>query len=670
MNQSTLVIEATRDGNRLKIGIHLQGETAWTYHQLTTPMDDIKHKSDIIFKTLNDISRHGGQNDPIEKLLAYGRNLSDKLFPQEVKNRIRQSHATYLIVNIDDHLVHIPWELISVGDEFLCQTFCMGRMVRTRQTVARCADRNLTFPLTMWVIANPSGDLENASEEGLNICDLLDRLNTETTVIDATLVGELTPDDMSYALKSWDMVHFAGHAEFNDNRPESSGWKLTQDIFTARDIDQLAGGAAMPSLVFSNACQSARTHEWDTPHDHGHSFGLANAFILSGTRHYVGTVWEISDSSGSQFALEFYQALLSGLSIGASIRQARNKLIADGNSACALSYILYGDPSEQYIPETIPHEKRQKTLDSSDTHVTTRSFVKGLLNRHTVSAYSLLLSILLLVIIGISAYVFHLTHNHSPSLSPDILNVLKELANEKETKINRSFEKLEAMVSENQKPTKTPRDQWTSKPITIAMDFDSDRCFIKGGKESLVSSIISKHLIEQSRAIMLERIHFQHIVDELIIANSKLVAHDTRMLPQIIPARFILFLEVDFSESRDIVLLHLSETTKRRNLKYFIAPLAKKSVLSQQDEMVHELLTFIHNTFPLRGIVSHTTDNQIQLNIGHQEGVRPGQTFQVKDQQIFMTVRRVYDHTSIVESSQTIRDGWRVELRSSDYDKQ
>jgi hypothetical protein len=117
------------------------------------------------------------------------------------------------------------------------------------------------------------------------------------------------------------------------------------------------------------------------------------------------------------------------------------------------------------------------------------------------------------------------------------------------------------------------------------MDFDSDRCFIKGGKESLVSSIISKHLIEQSRAIMLERIHFQHIVDELIIANSKLVAHDTRMLPQIIPARFILFLEVDFSESRDIVLLHLSETTKRRNLKYFIVPLAKKSVLSQQDEI-------------------------------------------------------------------------------------
>ena len=57
MTTYLLIIEAIREGNRLKIGIHMQRETAWTYHQLTTPIEDIKQKAVKFLKfiTLKDI---------------------------------------------------------------------------------------------------------------------------------------------------------------------------------------------------------------------------------------------------------------------------------------------------------------------------------------------------------------------------------------------------------------------------------------------------------------------------------------------------------------------------------------------------------------------------------------------------------------------------------------
>ena len=108
----------------------------------------------------------------------------------------------------------------------------------------------------------------------------------------------------------------------------------------------------MPALIFSNACQSARTEEWDIKeHFQDEIFGLANAFILSGVKHYVGTFWEIPDEPGSRFALEFYKALLSGMTIGRAVRESRLALIRQYGEETIVwgSYILYGDPTFKYM---------------------------------------------------------------------------------------------------------------------------------------------------------------------------------------------------------------------------------------------------------------------------------------------------------------------------------
>ena len=90
----------------------------------------------------------------------------------------------------------------------------------------------------------------------------------------------------------------------------------------------MGGTGSLPALIFSNACQSARTEEWGISENvQNEIFGLANAFILAGVKHYIGTFWEVLDEPSRRFALEFYKHMLNGLSIGDAVRQARLAVI-------------------------------------------------------------------------------------------------------------------------------------------------------------------------------------------------------------------------------------------------------------------------------------------------------------------------------------------------------
>ena len=114
----------------------------------------------------------------------------------------------------------------------------------------------------------------------------------------------------------------------------------------------MAGSGTMPALVFSNACQSARTEKWTLRERFQNEiFGLANAFLLAGVKHYLGTFWEIQDEPSSRFALKFYEGLMTGKSIGDAVRGARLALIKEFGEENIVwaSYLLYGDPTSNYL---------------------------------------------------------------------------------------------------------------------------------------------------------------------------------------------------------------------------------------------------------------------------------------------------------------------------------
>jgi class 3 adenylate cyclase/CHAT domain-containing protein/tetratricopeptide (TPR) repeat protein len=352
-----LHLEVTREENRLKISIFEQkaGEesTVRHYEEIPAAMERIGQRCREIVETLNSANRKGRlTRDVLIKLREIGQVFRDELFTINVKKKIEEAAADHLALHLDDQLVHIPWELLHDGKQFLCQRFNMGRLVKTRQAVLAGKPRILARPLKMLALADPKGDLKGAYEEGRQIRDFMDR---DKDFISVSLLSDgITPDFIREKIRNFDLVHFAGHADYNPEDPGLGGWRLSEGLITANDISRMAGTAAMPALIFSNACQSARTEEWGLKeYFQDEIFGLANAFILAGVKHYVGTFWEILDEPSRLFALEFYKRLVSGMTMGEAMRMARMELIDKFGEETIIwaSYLLYGDPTFNYMEQ-------------------------------------------------------------------------------------------------------------------------------------------------------------------------------------------------------------------------------------------------------------------------------------------------------------------------------
>ncbi len=354
-----LQLDITKDGNQLKISADEQvaggASTVKHYEELPVSMDKIEARCREVVETLNKTNRKGYiTRDIFTKFRDIGRVFSDDLFTHRVKEKLRETDADHLIVNLDDHLVQIPWELLHDGKEFLCQRFSMGRSVRTRQNVVenRVA-RSLARPLKMLIMADPKGDLKGAYQEGTQIRNYVD---SHGELINGVLRSDdITPDFIKQKIRNFDFVHFAGHADYDSGNPQNSGWRLTSGNLMSRDIIKMAGAGAMPALIFSNACQSARTEDWSIKENfHEEIFGLANAFVLSGVKHYVGTFWEVLDEPSNRFAIEFYKQMVNGATIGTAVRDSRRALVEKYGEETIVwgSYLLYGDPTFNYMGQT------------------------------------------------------------------------------------------------------------------------------------------------------------------------------------------------------------------------------------------------------------------------------------------------------------------------------
>lgn len=354
-----LQLEISQEEDQLKIsateGSAGEVSTIRHYEEMPIPGEKVGRLCREIVQMLNNVNRKGRlTREVLLRLRDVGQLFCDELFTPEVKEKVRKTEADHLILQLDDHLVHIPWELIHDGQQFLCQKFNMGRLVKTRQAVLRSRARSLGRPFKMLVLVDPRGDLAGAYREGTELRDFMDRFKDHVTV--SFRSSDIAADFIRQKIRNFDLVHFAGHAEYHAENPADSGWRLSDGVFSAKDIMKLAGTAAMPALVFSNACQSARTEEWRIKEEfQGEIFGLANAFILSGVKHYIGTFWEILDEPSSRFALEYYRHALSGMTVGEAVRQARLSLIKDYGEETIVwaSYLLYGDPTFNYTDQVM-----------------------------------------------------------------------------------------------------------------------------------------------------------------------------------------------------------------------------------------------------------------------------------------------------------------------------
>ena len=345
-----LVLEILSQDKTLKMSLFEQRELASTlrhYSQCQVSSIEIGRLCQEVVYVLNKAGEKGGSDpDLVRSLKKTGQLLWDHLLTRQVKAKLRTTHISDLILCIDEELINIPWELLNDGTNFLCLNFNLGRVVRTKEQSSPVQYRSASSTLKMIILANPTNDLKSAYQEGINIRNQFDRrrgnvrIDFKSTSIDKIYVKK--------NLRDYDIVHFAGHCEYSADNPRHSGWVLNDGRFSVHDILAMGSDEPFPTLIFSNACYSAKTPSYliDTDYQEK-NYSLASAFLFSGVRHYIGAIRRIEDKVSLNFSKEFYSHLISGKSVGDCLRLSRMKLIKEegiANIAWA-SYLLYGDPN-------------------------------------------------------------------------------------------------------------------------------------------------------------------------------------------------------------------------------------------------------------------------------------------------------------------------------------
>jgi CHAT domain-containing protein len=292
-NSNILVLEIFRSENRLKMSVSEGQESVRTvshYSLCAVSFADVSRICQEIIAVLN---RRNQRSKPDPETMAslkkHGQLLWEQLLTRSVKSKLKSTGIRDLVLSLEEELVSIPWELLYDGSEFLGLKFNVGRLIRSQQEQTQFRSRNITGKSRMLILADPTGDLKGAYEEGINIRNQFDKarekvsIDFKSTHIDTLFVKK--------ALREYDIVHFAGHCEYEKSDPQKTGWLLRDGRLTTSDILSMGADILMPSLVFSNACQSAQVNIAPVDLDYQEkTYSLASAFLFSGVRHYVGVI--------------------------------------------------------------------------------------------------------------------------------------------------------------------------------------------------------------------------------------------------------------------------------------------------------------------------------------------------------------------------------------------
>jgi hypothetical protein len=267
------------------------------------------------------LSRLGNQLDQ-------GRYLEQLVVPDDLRKQLRAIGPLVMILDATTARVH--WEMLadSVGvsdddDGALERFWGIGRGL-TRQLRTPFAPSPEYPPpqkriLRALVVADPAADapLPWAAEEGVLVADLLERFNvahahTPNRIEVVRLIGPqqaTRANVLKHLLNhSYDLLHFAGHSQYDAEMPERSGWIFSNnERLTAFEIARVD---RVPTFIFSNSCDSGVTPERPELFDPALAPTFAETFFKQGVADFVCTAWPVNDLAGRDFALTLYAALL------------------------------------------------------------------------------------------------------------------------------------------------------------------------------------------------------------------------------------------------------------------------------------------------------------------------------------------------------------------------
>jgi hypothetical protein len=155
----------------------------------------------------------------------------------------------------------------------------------------------------------------------------------------ARRIGDLPSLLQAFQRGDIGLLHFSCHNAFARRAPNASRILLGSQPFEPVFLEAHAGRFTAP-LVFLNACRTDGQAALYTTVE-----GWAASFLRAGAGAFIGSLWEVTDTSACTYAQEFYRAALGGHTLAESARQARDAIRDNPGDPTWLAYTLYGDPA-------------------------------------------------------------------------------------------------------------------------------------------------------------------------------------------------------------------------------------------------------------------------------------------------------------------------------------
>ncbi|NVM28949.1 MAG: CHAT domain-containing protein [Candidatus Helarchaeota archaeon] len=282
------------------------------------------------------------QEEQLNKELQSIGSSIQELVGKDCTNVLRDllKQHEFLLFLTDDPFV--PWELITIEDVPVCLVNSVGRIIAGAdiKTDYKKVEKDI---IDILFIADPLGDLPSARVEIKNILNELKPAIDKGYIDPIVLEGnDATTSKILEIMKQTEVeiIHYAGHAFFNDAVPEESGLILTDKVLTAQALSKTLN--YVPEIIFVKACESAQTSS-----NYDKVSGIAQGFIEAGIKIFIGSLWPIDDRDASNFSYSFYHNLLQEKTVGECILASKQELYNNLKSAYGwASFILYGNPNE------------------------------------------------------------------------------------------------------------------------------------------------------------------------------------------------------------------------------------------------------------------------------------------------------------------------------------
>jgi len=163
---------------------------------------------------------------------------------------------------------------------------------------------------------------------------------------DVTVVDDVPTLLDLFKSAKFGLLHFACHNAFAIAAPNASRIMIGAQPFEPVFLEQHEGKFTQSSpLVFINACRTDGQAPLYTTVE-----GWASSFLRAGAGVFIGSLWEVVDTSARTYAEVFYKAVLTDKkNLGEAARLARAAIRNKPGDPTWLAYTMYGDPGATLV---------------------------------------------------------------------------------------------------------------------------------------------------------------------------------------------------------------------------------------------------------------------------------------------------------------------------------